>query len=123
MTDETEMRVMDAQHAEIDNAKDTLRKLTRFLRRFVKSDTIVGRHTESYLRGVHDGIKWGQREIDCITQYDDYGRQYDVREIPDEQLSETLTHVVSEANNENWGDVEHLLTELAEDLSAGDLND
>lgn len=98
--------VLEFQHREIDSARDELRDLRRFLRQFTQDRDIIAKNsTKLYLRGVHDGMSWGVDTIESITQYDDYSQQYDPRRVPCETVSKKLTNAITEANNENWGNV------------------
>lgn len=115
---------MEVQHAEIDEARQTVRRQRMFLNRFIgMRGAEASGHTKAYLQGVHDGLCWGAREIESITQYDDYQDLYDVRYTPDE-VSQYLEPIVSEANNENWGNVrvnaEHLVERLEDAAEDGE---
>lgn len=107
--DGDDMTAMDVQHREIDAAEDTLRGHADFIRRLLNaSSRMLQMHenTKQYLRGLHDGLTWGEREVDGITQYDSAAELYDVRAVPDDEMARLLEVVVSEAKNENWGNVQ-----------------
>lgn len=106
MTDDEHTSVLEFQQREIDHCRDDLRDIRRFLRRFIDSTTTVGRGTnETYLRGLHDGVGFSADAVEGITHYDNHDALYDPRRIADDPLSNALQTVVTEAGNENWGNV------------------
>lgn len=127
MPEGSDPSVLDHQHAEIDHAKEELRDLRRFLNRFVDERNHMRQtSTERYLRGLHDGLAWGEREVDCITKYTDNSRVYDPRGVSDDSLSEHLKVVVTEARSENWGNVAvnaEKVVEVARELQGASADD
>lgn len=114
-----DVSVMEFQHREIDHCRDDLRKHRRFLRQFVEDRRNIARGgTQTYLRGVHDGLAWAEAAVEGITQYDNYDALYDVREVPDDDVSRVLENMMSEARNENWGNVLAQVDSLSDALEA-----
>lgn len=100
------LRVLAAQKNEIGECQDDLAAQARFLRRFVeRHNTLAQKAMETYLRGIHDGLSWGEQRVEEITQYDDHDALYDPRRVRDNRLAELLAVVANEGQGGNWGNV------------------
>jgi len=110
---------VEMMHAEVDNAESDLNDAQRTVKRFLDL-----RHAETpsvaqtYLRGVYVGLQFSLNRIDRITQYSPREPGVAVDDISDETARDLLNVVVTEAVNENWGNVrvnmEKALEQVAE---------
>lgn len=123
MTDETDRGEMRVQM--VENTQEYLRdcrNMSSTVRTVLNSHSYSSvNNTQTFLKGVEVGLQIAEMEIDSLNSDLMYGQgvpeALDVREVADEDVAKHLRTVVTEANNENWGNVQANITYLNEALA------
>lgn len=109
----------------VENTQEYLRdcrNMSSTVRTVLSSRSYSGvNNTQTFLKGVEVGLQIGEMEIDGLNSELMYGQgvpdALDLREVADEDVSKHLHTLVTEANNENWGNVQANLSRLDEALA------
>lgn len=102
---------MDWQHTAIDEAEEKISDRLRHVGNDYGHGMVDGETLHSndsirrYLEGYSDALRYSENIVSNIHRIDSKPNPWDVRDIDNESVQEIFQVLLSEACNENWGNV------------------